>query len=332
MTLCLIGGSGFIGTALARQLTEEGRPFRIIDLVESPVFPEKTHIHDIREPLPANLLAGVTGIIHLAAVHRDDIRDPTLYAATNVVGTANVCAAAVVAGINHIVFTSSVAVYGFAPKGTDETGVFAPFNEYGRTKKAGEDVLREWLSEAAEDRTLVLIRPTVVFGPGNRGNVYNLLRQVSSGKFVMIGDGSNRKSMAYVENVAAFLAHTSKSDVFGVGQHIYNYIDKPDFDMNTLVSQIRFTLQGKVGVGPRLPVGVGKVIGQCFDLLATLTGRTFPISTIRVTKFTSESTFSSAAHDVPGFTAPVPFRDGLAKTLEIEFLSDTPVSPVFFTE
>jgi nucleoside-diphosphate-sugar epimerase len=50
-------------------------------------------------------------------------------------------------------------------------------------------------------------------------NVYNLLRQIASGKFMMIGDGTNRKSMAYVENVAAFLEYSLG---FENGVHIYN--------------------------------------------------------------------------------------------------------------
>ena len=45
----------------------------------------------------------------------------------------------------------------------------------------------------------------------------------------MFGNGRNKKSMAYIENVVAFLEHTLS---FSNGLHIYNYIDKPDFDMN----------------------------------------------------------------------------------------------------
>ena len=61
----------------------------------------------------------------------------------------------------------------------------------------------------------------------------------------MFGNGKNRKSMAYVENVAAFLEYSLS---FKPGLHIYNYIDKPDFDMNTLVSEARKTLFGKNNV------------------------------------------------------------------------------------
>ena len=105
-------------------------------------------------------------------------------------------------GIEHIIFASSVAVYGFAPPDTGEDGSINPFNDYGRTKHAAEQVLRAWQAKAPARRMLTIIRPTVVFGPGNRGNVYNLLRQLQSGSFVMGGNGQTSKSVADGENVA----------------------------------------------------------------------------------------------------------------------------------
>ena len=60
---------------------------------------------------------------------------------------------------------------------------------------------------------------------------------------IVVGNGNNKKSMAYVENVAAFLEWSLQR---GKGVHIYNYIDKPDFDMNALVSISRKILFGKV--------------------------------------------------------------------------------------
>ena len=104
-----------------------------------------------------------------------------------------------------LVFTSSVAVYGFAAPDTDEKGPLHPFNDYGRTKMEAEEVYQEWL-KGGTGRMLTIVRPTVVFGPRNRGNVYNLLRQMASGRFAMVGSGKNVKSMAFVENVASFLA------------------------------------------------------------------------------------------------------------------------------
>ena len=195
-------------------------------------------------------LAKVSTIINLAAVHRDDVRPLSRYDDVNVQGAKNVCEAARKHGINKIIFTSSVAIYGFAPADTDESGEANYFNDYGRTKYLAEQVYKAWQAEDPESRTLVIVRPTVIFGEGNRGNVYNLLRQIASRRFVMFGDGTNRKSMAYVENVVAFIEYSLS---FEPGLHIYNYIDKPDFDMNTLISGARKTLFGKTNVGLRLP-------------------------------------------------------------------------------
>ena len=167
-----------------------------------------------------------------------------------------------------IIFTSSVAVYGFAPINTDESGQIAPFNNYGRTKFEAEQVYKAWQAEAPDARTLVIVRPTVAFGEQNRGNVYNLLRQIASGRFVMVGDGRNRKSMAYVENVAAFLQYAVG---FKPGVHIYNYIDKPDSTMNELVGTVNRMLGKPEQIGLRLPFAVGYAIGKCFDALAAVT-------------------------------------------------------------
>jgi len=86
-----------------------------------------------------------------------------------------------------------------------------------------ESVYKEWQQEDTKNRTLAIVRPTVIFGEGHRGNVYNLLNQIFTGRFVMFGDGRNRKSMAYVENVVAFLEHSLS---FKPGVHIYNYFLK----------------------------------------------------------------------------------------------------------
>jgi nucleoside-diphosphate-sugar epimerase len=267
-------------------------------------------------------------LIHLAAVHRDDVTNPDDYQTTNVIGTANVCTVAAEKGINRIVFTSSVAVYGFAPLGTDESGAIAPFNAYGRTKYAAEAELEAWLSAHAK-ASLMIVRPTVVFGEGNRGNVFNLLNQIASGRFVMIGNGQNRKSMAYVENIAAFLHYASGIRTRRV---VVNYVDNPDFDMNSLVSLVRHKLHKKYGTGIRVPFWFGLALGHVADLVTKVTGKKLPISSIRVKKFCSNSAFLSAKETISDFKAPISLRDGILLTLEADFISPNPDREIFFAE
>lgn len=327
--IVVLGGSGFVGTRLCRRLQRAGRSFTILDKQPGREFAECTTIGDVR--LPEDLRRAVPRgavIVNLAAEHRDDVRPRRLYDEVNVGGAESTCAAARERDVRTIVFASSVAVYGFAPIGTDETGEIRPFNDYGRTKHAAEQVFRAWQAEAPGERSLVIVRPTVVFGEQNRGNVYNLMRQVASGRFVMVGDGENRKSMAYVENVAAFL---EKALDFGQGLHLYNYADKPDFSMNELVGTVRRILGRRKEIGLRIPYPLGYAIGLGFDGLSILTGRRFPISAIRVKKFCSHSVYGTAAGKT-GFVPPVPLEDAIERTVRHEFLESHEGEGVFFSE
>lgn len=323
--ISIVGGAGFVGSRLITLLDKKNKKHFSGDINDSS---EKTIKLDIEDLDSLDHIAGSDCIVNLAAVHRDDIRPLSRYDDVNVQGSINVCEAARKHGINKIVFTSSVAIYGFAPADTDESGKPNYFNDYGRTKYLAEQVYKEWQAEVPENRTLVIVRPTVIFGEGNRGNVFNLLKQIASGRFMMFGNGKNRKSMAYVENVAAFLEYSLS---FKPGLHIYNYIDKPDFDMNTLVSEARKTLFGKNNVGLRLPAFLGMAIGYFADIVAKLTGKTLPVSSIRVKKFMGTTQFASSVGET-GFVPPVSLEEGLARTLRYEFLEDNSDKRTFETE
>ena len=205
MNITVVGGSGFVGTRLTKRLLAAGHTVRIADKNDSKTYPELRVYADVREPKTlAETLKGSDVVINLAAEHRDDVTPKSLYDDVNVTGAENVCNACADLGIKKIIFTSSVAIYGFAPLGTSESGEIHYFNDYGRTKWLAEGKYREWLAKDS-GRSLTIVRPTVIFGEQNRGNVYNLLRQIAGGKFPMVGNGKNKKSMAYVENAAAFL-------------------------------------------------------------------------------------------------------------------------------
>lgn len=329
-TVNVIGGSGFIGTRLVRRLgTQEQLAVKIIDKAPSKAHPDLVKLGDVRsvEQLRESI-SEESIIVNLAAEHRDDVRPLSLYDEVNVGGAKNICTVAREKNVQTIIFTSTVAVYGFAPIGTDESGKIAPFNDYGRTKYEAEQVFKAWQAEAPNERTLVIIRPTVVFGEQNRGNVYNLLRQIASGKFVMVGHGENRKSMAYVENIAAFIEYAMS---FKPGVHIYNFIDKPDFTMNSLVANVNRILSRPEKIGFRLPFTVGFLIGKGFDLVAVLTGKRFAISSIRVKKFCANSVYNTAI-DQTGFVPPVPLEQALAQTVRYEFMESHEHEGVFYTE
>ena len=318
----IIGGSGFIGTWLVEALRSQAYAVRIVDVGPSQRFPELLVRADVRERAALlDACRGCTTLYNLAAEHRDDVRPRERYREVNVQGAENTCAIAQDLGIERIVFTSSVAVYGLPEGEADESAPLRPFNDYGRTKLEAEAVFRRW-AEQAPRRSLSIVRPTVVFGPGNRGNVYELLRQIASGRPVMIGDGSNRKSMAYVANVADFLVHALR---FGPGVHVHNYVDKPDVDMRGLLDLVNQTL-GKTGA-LRIPYAAGLAVGMGFDIAAQLTGRSFPINTVRVRKYAANTQFAAERALRSGFKPTYSLHDGLIETIRREFAPRADAGP-----
>ena len=329
MGIIVVGGSGFIGSRLSSLFLRDKLDFKIVDKVISESFPKVTVIADVRSIKALNSAISENSIlINLAAEHRDDVKPLCLYDDVNVQGAKNLCLVATKKNVKSIIFTSSVAVYGFAALGANELGKVAPFNDYGRTKWEAENVYKAWQSEDAKNRTLVIIRPTVVFGEGNRGNVFNLLKQIASGKFLMIGHGQNRKSLAYVENVAAFIEHSLN---FKPGVHVYNYIDKPDFTMNELVARVNKILRRSEKIKLRLPYLVGLVVGKFFDLFAFVTRKKLAISSIRVKKFCANSVYESAIA-ATGFVPPVNLINAIERTVKYEFLDGHKKEPVYYSE
>tara|TARA_B110000003_G_scaffold271649_1_gene306160 strand:- start:503 stop:1486 length:984 start_codon:yes stop_codon:yes gene_type:complete len=323
--ISIVGGYGFVGTRLSEVMS--------LNDIEHNIFDNKADINsenylDVEHLESLDVLNNSSVIINLAAIHRDDIKPVTRYDDVNIGGAINICKCAEKFNINTIIFTSSVAIYGFAPKNTGEEGAPNYFNDYGRTKYEAELIYKAWQKVDPDNRSLIIIRPTVIFGEGNRGNVFNLLNQINNKRFLMIGSGNNFKSMAYVENVAAFIKYSLD---FGTGVHIYNYIDKPDFNMNLLVKTIRKTLFNKNNVGIKIPLFIGMTLGYIADLMTIIFKKKLPISSIRIKKFTSDSMFASSI-DKSGFIPPITLEEGLQKTLKYEFLEDNKDKKIFYTE
>lgn len=326
----MIGASGFVGTRLIDLLKSEPTcELKNIDLLPSHFFNEITVIGDVRNQEQMDMeLKGADVVVLLAAQHRDDVSPVSLYYDTNVGGMEVTLKAMEKNGCRRIVFFSSVAVYGLNKNNPDENHEKDPFNHYGKSKWQAEQVLQKWY-ENHPDWNVNIIRPTVIFGERNRGNVYNLLSQISGGKFLRVGKGTNRKSMAYVGNIVAFVKYMIEE--CQEGYNVFNYIDKPDFTMNELVDLVENVL-GKHIPAVHFPYWLGMAGGYCFDLLAKITGKKLAISSVRVKKFCATTEFDSSKMLSTGFKAPYSLKEGLSRTLEFEFLHPRQDDIVFKTE
>lgn len=328
MNITLIGASGFVGTRLI-DLLKDTHSIKNIDLELSRMFPEYTVIGDVRNPSQLEqMLSGTDLVVLLAAQHRDDVTPTSLYYDTNVEGMKNVLYAMEKNGINRIVFFSSVAIYGLNKNNPDESFPSDPFNHYGKSKWQAEQVLQQWNKEHS-NWNINIIRPTVIFGERNRGNVYNLLKQLSSGRFLRVGKGTNVKSMAYVGNVVAFVKYMIENVT--EGYNVFNYVDKPDFDMNSLTELVCNRL-GKKIPRVRFPYWLGMLGGYCFDLLAFITRKKLTVSSVRVKKYCATTMYNATKVHSIGFVPPYSLEEGLSRTLDFEFIHPRTDNIQFITE
>lgn len=163
----VVGGAGYIGSHTCKALAERGfRPVVFDDLSEG--HREAVRWGELiegdiadRDALEGALReSGAKAIIHFAArtYVGESVRDPAPYWRTNVVGTINLADAAVAAGVESIVLSSSCAIYGVPRAGTErinESAPQCPVSPYGRTKLACEWLLKDYARAG-------LLRPAIL--------------------------------------------------------------------------------------------------------------------------------------------------------------------------
>lgn len=150
------------------------------------------------------VLENATTVIHvagLAHIFSPDANSVEKFRQINEIETANVASAAAVAGVGHFIVISSVSVYGPYTQGVfDENTPCNPVGPYALSKYNAE--LRAMEIARESGMALTILRLATLFGKGDPGNSGRLIRSLDRGRFLWIGDGSNRKSLLYKEDAA----------------------------------------------------------------------------------------------------------------------------------
>lgn len=307
--ILLTGNAGFIGKYLTGILLEKGYTIRGVDVrPRTDILNGFSQIEgDILDRnIVRQSMLDVDTIIHLAAEHKDFGITEADYFRVNEQGTKVLLEEASNAHIKKFIFYSSVAVYG-AQSNTNEETMPVPNNPYGDSKLAAERLVTAWAKEDPT-RTAIIIRPTVVFGPNSKANIFRLIRQVCDGRFIMIGNGENIKSIAYVENLASATVFAIENCSKGI--HIFNYADEPHMKTNELVALI-CKLSGRGSIKFHIPLELAIAGGKIFDVLGKITGKDFPITGTRMKKFATSTYHKAEKIRAQGFIAQHSIEDGL---------------------
>jgi UDP-N-acetyl-alpha-D-quinovosamine dehydrogenase len=269
------GANGFVGRAACATFENAGVMVRaaVRDTRKSPAFSSETvavgHIGPDTEWTPA--LDGIDVVVHLAGrVHvlRETFADPDAeFHRVNTLGTEHLAWAAADAGVERLVFASSVGVLGQATSGLAFTEEHepSPQNLYAVSKWDAERAVHEVAAETGLE--YVILRPPLIYGPGVKANFLRLLELVDRRLPLPFGSIDNRRSLLYVGNVADVILECVSNP--RAASETFLLSDGEDVSTPDLVRHISFALGRRPLVLP-FPLGLIRGLGQLTGKLAMI--------------------------------------------------------------
>jgi nucleoside-diphosphate-sugar epimerase len=321
MEVLITGGNGFVGRHLIPALEERGESVRVLVSPRGdPTWLEKRGVAifrgDICVPETLTLpMRGADSVVHLVAQARvwGSMQDSH---AVNVIGTENVCRAAITAGVRRVVHISTFTIYNMAVgRPVSEADPPAPLREpYSITKAQGDKLVQRMIAE--DDLPGVIVRPSTLFGPGDRRNFGRLADRVRAGKDIIVGSGDNTVPFVYIADVVqALLLALDNERAVG---NVYNVGNDQPLTQKQFLSAIAQDL----GVAPprvHVPYALMYAAAYGAERLATLSGnRIPPIVTRHGVKILGEDSRLSIdkARRELGYAPQVSVREGVRRTVD----------------
>ena len=322
MNYIVFGGSGFIGTHLIKLLLLslcESDLIYIVDIKE----PSEELINndrikfinsDVRNKISFSFNAGANDVVfNFAAIHRTPGYPDFDYYETNIKGAMNVVDFAEQNHINMILFTSSIAVYGSSEEKKFENTLLTPNTPYGISKAIAESIHEKWQLIDRKHRSLIILRPGVVFGDGENGNFNRMIKAIKKNYFIYPGRKDTIKACIYVKELVNFMNYLTKSIEPGMIE-TYNCTYEPAYTIEQICETTKeiLRIKRKIFVLPAFIMLTAAVI------LKPLFGKSVGIHPQRVKKLITSTNISGNKFQNSGYNMLYSFKDGLA-----DYISNT---------
>ncbi|EDX72470.1 NAD dependent epimerase/dehydratase family [Coleofasciculus chthonoplastes PCC 7420] len=322
-SILITGATGFVGSKLIMLLSRKDWD---ICLAIRKSLPQLTFdTFDVTPVLIKNIdsctdwqqsLNGIDSVIHLAARvhiwHEDTLDSEAEFLKVNFEGTANLVKQSIQAGVKHFMFISSIgAMATLSDHPLTETSPCQPDTPYGRSKLQAEQALIELASQSS--MTWTILRPTLVYGSGNPGNMERLIKLINRGLPLPFGLVNNRRSLLYVGNlvdaIATCLTHpNAKNQTFLVS-------DGQDLSTPELIGKIAYHLERPCHLLP-VPPSLLKLAGHLGDTIEQFTQRPLPLNTSTIDRLLGSLVVdSSHIRNTLNWQPPYTVDEGLSKTL-----------------
>jgi len=320
-TVLVTGATGAIGHRVVHALHAAGYTLRTLSL-DTPgpkLFPPEVDnlIGDVTDPMAVHAaMHGIDAVVHLAAQLHIANPPPELqemFEKVNVGGTAAVAAAAEKAGVQRVIMASTIAVYGpAAGKILDEDSPARPDTLYAKTKLAAERIVLG--ATRPDGRALgTVLRFAAVYGGRVKGNYRRLIRALSRGCFVAVGDGSNRHTLIYDKDLAQAvvlaLVHPAAA-----GQ-VFNVTDGRCHSLKEIIAAMCLAL-GRTPPRWSLPRKPVRWLAGLMDDAAKAIGHQSSIGRATIDKFTEDFAVSGdkIRHEL-GFASHYDLESGWRQTV-----------------
>lgn len=312
------GATGFTGGHLARALAaaDAGQPVRALVRDRARAAAALPGVELTQGDLTdgdalARAVEGVDVVYHVAALYRAAGLDDAVYRAVNATAVGTLIERAGAAGVRRVVHCSTVGVHGdIEHPPADEDAPLAPGDVYQETKLEGERVAREAAARAGVE--LVIVRPTGIYGPGDR-RLLKLFRGVARRRFVVLGRGDIWYHLTYIDDLVD--GFRLCGTVPAAAGRTYILSGPEVTTLNDLVA-ITADVAGVTPLPLHLPVWPFWLAGAACETICRPFGIEPPIYRRRVDFFTKSRAFdSSRARAEIGYAPRVGLREGIGRTL-----------------
>ncbi|MEZ4591963.1 MAG: NAD-dependent epimerase/dehydratase family protein [Chloroflexota bacterium] len=322
---CLVtGGNGFLGQALINRLLAQGVSVRSFDLTPHPHPEVDAVVGDLRHlPDVTRACQNVDTVFHTASHVGWSLAENQLVHDVNVTGTQNLLQACQQAGVQRLIYTSSIdAVFEGRPiRAGDESLPYArqPLNAYSASKATAEQLVLA--ANGANGLLTCALRTAGIFGPGDKHRLPNIIKNAQQGRAIRLGNGRSQFNHVYIGNVvqAHWLAATALGPDSAVAGQAYFITDDAPTNFYDFMTPF---LQGLGYDIPTqaipYPVAYGLAV-----LLETLQRLRVPLpaTLLPLTRYTVASTcldfhfsHAKATRDF-GYAPIVPRQEAIAATL-----------------
>jgi len=310
---CLVtGATGFVGHALIKKSLSSS--YHVVAAIrsEQPILGLDVEVINVGDILAktdwSKALNGVDVLIHCAArahIMNDSVADPLAeFRQVNTAGTLNLARQAAEAGVRRFVFISSIKVNGELTEGTpfSPEDSFIPTDPYGLSKYEAEQSLLALTKETGME--VVIIRPTLVYGLGVKGNFASLLKWMKKGIPLPFGAINNQRSLVALDNLVSFIIHCI--DHPKAANEVFLISDGKDVSTTELLRKVALAFGKKALLLP-IPISI-------MTLAAKLLGKGDMANRL----FGSLQVDSSKARDLLGWKPVITMDEQLKKMAEAE--------------